>query len=144
MLRALSEPGRLLQAEARQRFLRDLPDQLMQPLCELEPALVIRLLQGREAGPLADATDREELALFAFMQRSYGDTIGALRRGLLDALARPSQTKLSAAQWELLIAKVLQGRSWAEVARLGTFAGRAEALAGLRRAVGLLLDDDPR
>ncbi|HEX5515559.1 MAG TPA: GNAT family N-acetyltransferase [Gammaproteobacteria bacterium] len=145
VLRALSEPGRLLQAEARRRFLRDLPDQLMQPLRELEPTLVIRLLQGREASLLADAVDREELALFAFMQRSYGDTIGALRRGLLDALARPpGQTKLSAAQWELLVAKVLQGRSWSEVVRLGAFAGRAEALAELRRAVGLLLGDDPR
>jgi tRNA(Met) cytidine acetyltransferase len=143
LLRGLSRPGQELRHEARRRFLRDLPDQLAQPLRGLEPLLAIRLLEGEEfLREAPDAADRQQLAAFAFGRRNYGDSLGALRRFVLHMCARQDMLeRVPAQRLELLAAAVLQGRSWGEVAALGGLAGRDDAMQAVREALAQLADE---
>lgn len=143
LLRGLSEPGQALRNEARRRFLRDLPDQLTQPLRGLEPLLAIRLLEGKERSHEApDAVDREQLTAFAFGRRSYGDSLGALRRFVLHMCTRQDVLECVPAQrLELLAAAVLQGRGWSETAALGGLTGRNDAMQAVRETLAQLIGE---
>lgn len=139
MLRGLSEAGVSLQGVARQHFLRDLPDQLLQPLRGLEPLLALRLLSDYPAAD-SDSADQRQLSAFAHGRRGYGDSLGALRRYLLSLCSRQEQLDcLSMQQLELLAATILQGRSWGEVAALGGLTGREQAIQAVRQAFARLM-----
>lgn len=142
VLQSLNAAGQVLQDIAQQRFLRDLPDQLGQPLQGLEPLLAARLLEGEGAGrEQLDAFDQQQLAGFAYGRRSYGDSLGALRRFLLQVCARQGALEqLSPMQLELLIGSVLQGRSWSELSALGNLAGRDATVQAVRDALARLLE----
>lgn len=142
VLQGLGPSGQALLGEARRRFLRNLPDQLMQPLRQLEPLLALRLLAGFEPEAL-DGADWQQLTAFALGRRSYGDSLGALRRFLLVMGGRQeSWSQLSSQQLELLVTVILQGRDWAEAAALVGLTGRAEVLKALRQALARLLEAD--
>lgn len=137
VLQALSPLGQSLLASARRQFLRDLPAQLAQPLRDLDPELAVLLLPDDATAAALDADDCRQLVAFAHGRRSYGDSLGALQRLVLAAGA--ALAGLSAAQRRLLLAKVMQGRDWSEVAELGSWPGRAAAEEALRQAVRQLL-----
>jgi tRNA(Met) cytidine acetyltransferase len=138
VLRSLNTPGAALLTAVRRQFLRDLPAQLGQPLRDLDADLALQLLQGSAAAQALDTADLRQLQAFAFMQRSYGDTIGALQRLVL-AAARAGALDFPQQQRQLLLIKVLQGRSWSEAAASGAWSGRAAAETALRQAVAQLL-----
>lgn len=143
VLRALNDSGAKVCDHARSRFLRNLPDQLTQTLSGLEPVLALQLLRGVEPENRPDAGDLREVSAFAFAQRGYDDTIGPLRRFVVDVVARQRLLeRLTVPQQSLIAAKVLQGRSWSDLVRRGGFNGRTDAMRFMRRAIASLLPGD--
>ncbi|HFE32144.1 MAG TPA: tRNA cytosine(34) acetyltransferase TmcA, partial [Gammaproteobacteria bacterium] len=139
LLRPLSGRGGALFDAARARFLADFALQLADPLHELEPLLAARLLrrQHGEAVPPARliADDRQALQAFADAARSFEDCLGPLYRQALQGLSDPA-CALDAGERQLLVAKLLQKRSWRELAALLAVPGRAAVLVRLRQAAG--------
>jgi tRNA(Met) cytidine acetyltransferase len=147
MLRAVSPAGQRLLTRARGRFLRQLPAMLAEPLRGLDPALGVELLAAQTAGSGADVTaslsedDWRDLLAFAYGARGFDVCLGPLRQLAFLALSDPGcGTRLDARQRALLMAKVLQHRSWGEVTTELAMSGRGEALGELRAAVRPLVD----
>ena len=140
MLKALSAQGERLVGRARERFFAHFPHQLSDSLQNLEPKLVCSVMRnGAHAVPLSDA-DWRDVEAFALQQRLPEVAIGALWRLSCVALEQgDALSALTAAEQTLLVARVLQKRSWQECAALVDVAGRAAALALLRRAVAKLI-----
>ncbi len=140
VLCALSAAGEPVQHAARLRLLADLPHWLGDPLRELDGGVAAALLIS-ETPDDAYAPPPDQRAMlegFANGARSYEDSLGPLWRFVVHALTDPA-TDLPEAQRRLLIARVLQKRSWARVAVLCGESGRAGVLARLREVVGGLL-----
>lgn len=138
VLQSANSAGAALLAAARRQFIRDLPAQLGQPLRDLQPELAVRLLHNSGASTSLATTDVRQLQAYAFTQRGYGDSIAALQRLVLWA-AQVALLELPAQQQHLLLAKVMQGRRWSEVAVLGSWSGRGATEQALRQAVARLL-----
>ena len=136
MLRGISRRGRALEAEARSGFYDRLPVQLSEPLRDLEPDLAVGLLCGHESGTLADL---DELRAFAGGARHYGDSLLSLRRLVL-RLAASDFDGLPEGDAGLLVAKILQGRSWNYVAALFQMDGRKQVQQRLREIVRTCLE----
>ncbi|HDP89139.1 MAG TPA: tRNA(Met) cytidine acetyltransferase, partial [Thioalkalivibrio sp.] len=146
MLAALSPAGQALLARARRHFARLLPRLLAGPLQHLDPRLAAALLAAAgtaaDAGPMAD--DRRLLAAVAHADFGLDDALGVLHPFTRQALADPARAaRLAPPERDALVARVIEQRDWAEIARGLGLAGRREAIALLRRAVGQLLDDAP-
>ncbi|HHQ41052.1 MAG TPA: tRNA(Met) cytidine acetyltransferase, partial [Chromatiales bacterium] len=137
MLRPLAPAGETLAREARAAFVRRLPAQLADPLRGLEPALAAALLAGGPADwERVAAAGWGQPAAFAFGHRGYEECLDALRPLAAAALADPGLAGvLDAGARTLLVAKVLQGRPWAEAAAAAGLPGRAAAQAALRAAL---------
>ena len=145
VLAALTESGRAVYGSARERFHRDLPIWLADPLRDLDAPMAEYLLsadsrQGIETKELSRLSehDLEILHSFAHGLRSYEDSLGPIWRLCLEGLDNP-QVSLPAEEKQILNAKVLQRQTWKAVALTCGLSGRAEVLAALRRAVGRLL-----
>ena len=140
MLKALSAQGGRLVGRARERFFAHFPHQLSDSLQNLEPKLVCSVMRnGAHAVPLSDA-DWRDVEAFALQQRLPEVAIGALwRLGCVALEQGDALSALTAAEQTLLVARVLQKRSWQECAALVDVPGRAAALALLRRAVAKLI-----
>jgi tRNA(Met) cytidine acetyltransferase len=140
LLQALSARGERLAGRARERFFAHFPHQLSDSLQNLEPELVCSVMRnGAHAVPLSDA-DWRDVEAFALQQRLAEVTIGALwRLGCVALEQGDALSALTAAERTLLVARVLQKRSWQECAALVDVPGRAAALALLRRAVAKLI-----
>lgn len=143
VVKALSPAGERLALQARERFGPRFATLLAGPFQDLEPDLCATLLAlSAPEQPLAGpAADWRELEAFARSQRPFEPSLfslltltrhylgPALRSGHYSpALARP------------LIARVLQYRDWAQVARMLGVSGRAEVIARLREACAALLE----
>ncbi len=118
--------GKSLQ-QAHRRFQQNFPLQLGQFFTQLDPGLVLSLRDALDE-PLPGET-RRLLTAYAQGQWSYLDALGALHQ-LACRQHAPSSRKA-----QLLVTKVLQGRSWAEVATHFGFTGKGQAEAALRQAV---------
>jgi tRNA(Met) cytidine acetyltransferase len=140
LLKALSAEGERLVVRARERFFAHFPHQLSDSLRNLEPELVCSVMRGAaHAVPLSDA-DWQDVEAFALQQRLPEVAIGALWRLCCMAFEQGDPlSALTAAEQALLVARVLQKRSWQECAALIGVPGRAAALALLRRAVAKLI-----
>lgn len=143
VLKPLTKAGSDLYSGAKARFDAQLPYLLSDPLRELEPELAFVLLQeGTNERSTADlaTSDWREIVNFAFANRSYES--GILPIGILVKAAlsdpRTAQT-LAPPDSHVLIAKVLQKKSWQETARLLKLSGRAAVIAALRTAVQRLV-----
>ncbi|HYW02402.1 MAG TPA: GNAT family N-acetyltransferase [Gammaproteobacteria bacterium] len=142
VLRPLTPPGRELYHEARRRHLDELPRQLGDALCDLEPSLAALLMQRALASgePLIGPDDREDLVACGFGRRLPETCIGALWRLSVAALREPGASgPLEPAGRDLLVLRVLQHRPWKAVADSLGLAGRAEAVALLRETLRRLL-----
>ena len=135
VLRGLSDAGRTLEARARRRFARHFPHQLTDALRQLEPAVVVALLR---ASLIPEATldedDRADVTAFAQGHRVYDVCSAPVFDLVLGALANRD-----VAGADVLVAKVLQARSWAEVAEALTLPGHAGVARALREAVAPLV-----
>ncbi len=138
LLRGVGPAGQHLVTAARQRFAVHFPAQLADPLKGLEPGLAVRLLEGVPvAAPVLDTRARDDLEAFAHGRRLYEAVMGSLRPFVLHALAGGGEG-LAPGMAELLMARVVQQRPWAELASLLGISGRAEGVQCLRSAVRLL------
>ncbi len=136
VLRALTADGEALVADARNRFRTHLPHWLADPLSDLEPELVTAVLRDSGVHPPLSPADWQDLVAFAFGRRVYEDCMGPVHALSLGALADgQAQTMPERPDREAVIAKVLQHRDYAEVARRTGLTGRAEVVAAMRRAV---------
>ncbi|MEJ2060859.1 MAG: GNAT family N-acetyltransferase [Gammaproteobacteria bacterium] len=138
MLHGLSEAGRALVQTARGRFLRYLPQQLADPLRDLEPELVERVMRfdGEAPWPALDRQDWLDLAAFAFGRRSFEACQGPLSVLACRVLGDPgSAAWLDARGRTLLITRVLQGYDWPRAAAAVGLPGRAQVTDVLRGLV---------
>ena len=138
VLRALSSDGQHLQARLASDFQHRLPYLLADPLRELEPDCAALLLQQPDDGQPLALSPSAHTALTGFVagQRGYELVPDALCELAQAVLASPRlAAQLNSAQRKVLIAKLLQKRSWADCAQLLNLAGRRQVEALLREAV---------
>jgi tRNA(Met) cytidine acetyltransferase len=140
VLAALSAAGEAVYTAARARFVRDLPLWLADPLRQLDAGLAAVLQQHGEASEdaLPPEHERQMLHSFARGARTYEDALGPIWR-LLASQDLQAIDSLAGAEQKLLLAKVIEKQTWAEVAARFALAGKAEVLAGLRSGVLQLL-----
>lgn len=122
-----STPGRRWIAGAADRFQAQFPLQLGEPFSRLDPELALTL-----RNPPPERLDREtleRLQAFGEGRLPYLDALGALHR--LAVAARDAEDP----RQRLLLMKVLQRRTWSEVAGHWGLSGKGEAERRLRRAV---------
>lgn len=151
VLRALSDAGERLLAEARQRLASSLPVWLAGPLRELDPeiaAAIIGALPALGSFGLAShtASDAERLELEAFvaghrtLESSWPLLSGLTHRYLAEALQDGRIDRREAA---CLVAVTLQFRPLTESARFCPGSGQDARLAQLRQVSGRLVGRDP-
>jgi tRNA(Met) cytidine acetyltransferase len=144
MLKALSEAGTRLMAHARERFFAHFPHQLSDSFRELDTALVRELMRAGADSRLDPVTlgvaDWKDVEAFALHQRLPEVAIGALWRLACKALMETGPVDgLEEKEATVLVARILQKRSWPECARLADVSGRGPAQAMLRRAAAKLI-----
>jgi tRNA(Met) cytidine acetyltransferase len=140
VLRALGGAGVQQLAVLRGALADRLPWVLRDGLEDLEPGLVSALVQGLEPVP-ERGTDRETVRRYAAGEADYAQALPALGRAAWNRLA--GAAPLEATERALLVAKLVQQRPWADVARACGFTGRPAAEAALRRLAGRLCDALP-
>ena len=140
LLKSLSARGERLVGHARERFFAHFAHQLSDSLQNLEPQLVCSVMRNGAHAVRLSAADWQDVEAFALQQRLPEVAIGALWR--LCCMGLEDGDPLSALESDekaLLVARVLQKRSWQECVALIGVTGRAAALAVLRRAVAKLI-----
>jgi tRNA(Met) cytidine acetyltransferase len=136
MLKGISDQGVMLVAEARERFFANFPHQLSDSLSDLDPRLAALLMRGNSLPGSLSASDWLDLHAFAFHRRLAEVAMGSLWRLACRVVSeqRP-QVGLNDSELAMLVARILQKRSWAACTALTGTAGRREALEALRSAV---------
>jgi tRNA(Met) cytidine acetyltransferase len=127
----------------RQRFLDELSDRLRDGLADLTPD-VVACAWPAAVGPDARAAsheDRQRIDSYLKYAVPYESVVSALHRFVLARAASGAFQPLLEGQ-ALLIAKVLQARSWPEIRRLFRYASVAEAMRAVRRALAEEHADD--
>ena len=141
LLRALSDRGAALVSRARERFLFQFPHQLCDSLRDLETELVGELMQGDgdAAGALSD-NDLEDLKAFAFERRQLEVVIASVwKLTCMVQTDRLAMALLSEQQRAALVTRVLQRKSWTEVAARSGLSGKKQSQELLRNTIALLL-----
>ncbi len=137
VLRGLTPAGEALTDAARARFTRHLPHMLSDALADLEPALVCALLHASTLAPPAlDDDDWADVSACAAGHRVFDVCVGPVFDLVLGALAQDPATPGR----EVLVTKVLQKRSWTEVAESLDLPGRAGVNSALRSALQGLVE----
>lgn len=141
VLSALSPAGASVLAAAREGLRTDLPLTVADALSELDPAVVALLLQdrpGESDHQAPSARDRDNVRAFVNGERSYEDCLASLWRYTLWALRAPT-TSLTDPQLTVLVCRLLQHHSWAQLAHASGLAGKAELKGVLQSALRQLL-----
>ncbi len=143
MLAPLDKPGDEVYQAARGRFFADFPYWLSDSLQDLDCGVVLECMQDQDTKNQFTFNEHDEQAVAAFVNgaRSYEDCSAALWRFTVAGFMN-SGGKLQKAEQILLVAKVLQKRSWAEVAELCDLTGRTEVISALREATSSLLENN--
>jgi len=141
MLYPLSPQGKILCQQLSLRFYEQFPTLLTEPLHNLEPAITIRLLQqGVPCSSSINLQDWRDIISFAFGNRGYEVTMGALTRLVITALSDRNVTENVDQQIQnLLILRVLQKQQWQTLATSFALSGKGKVVAALRVAVRQLL-----
>ncbi|RTZ63286.1 MAG: hypothetical protein DSZ29_07240 [Aquificaceae bacterium] len=138
MLHPLNKKAELLYKRAQTNFAASLPLLLADPLRDLEAPLVAILfvkLFGKNDFALLELTDTENQALIGFYEqnRGYESSISAIYKLTLYRLSQGCY--LSPEELQLLIAKVLQKKSWQQLVALTHATGRKQLISILRQTV---------
>lgn len=139
MLKALkAESGGLLQ-ETQRQFSYSLPLLLADSLSSLEYDVILALLKHYSQSEL-ELSELELQILNAFYvhQRGYESSLYSILRLLLVSIPQ-YKNGLSESELQILIGKVLQKRSWAELVKQSGVSGRKQVVSILRQAVGKLV-----
>ena len=142
MLRGLSANGIDLVQLASEVFARNFRSQLADTLTLVPTKVVLEVLGQRVMAPaMPDIRQWRDVAAFALLGRTYEDVVGSLETTVWWTLASEEQSvKLSALCCDLLVARVLQKRSWTACAELCKAPGRAGVLALLRDGMAKILE----
>jgi tRNA(Met) cytidine acetyltransferase len=142
MLKGLSASGIDLAQSASEVFARNFRCQLADTLTLVPTEVVLEILgQCAMAPAMPDTRQWRDAAAFAFLGRNYEDVVGSLETIVWWALASERRpVKLSVTCGALLVARVLQKRSWAACAELCKVPGRAGVLALLRDGMAKILE----
>ncbi|MEX0871470.1 MAG: GNAT family N-acetyltransferase, partial [Aquisalimonadaceae bacterium] len=139
MVRALDGEAEALVNEARGSFSNQFRAQLTDPLRDLDPALVSRLLEQSPECAVPGRTCWEDAVSFAWGRREFGVGLSGLRAVSWWGLASPGvRDNLQPGDAELLVLRVLQGRGWKAVTEATGLPGRAGVIRVLRQAVRTL------
>lgn len=139
VIQPLSERGEQLYREAHQRFHQRLPHLLADPLRQLDAEIVAPLMQRDETAPPLQLSAAEWRDLHTFAHANLGlETIIAPLWQLVNHHLVVARLPLP--QQPLLVSRVLQRNSWAEVCRVTGYNGKNEALKALRQIVAQLID----
>ncbi len=134
MLHPLSSRGTALHQQIQIRLREQLPTLLTDPLHDLEPGIIWRLLK-KLPSHLTPPSKQEwrDIASFAFGKRGYEVCQTSIRKLVITALAdQDISTRLSRPDRELLIRCVLQNRS-------GSLQGKKQSTAALRKVLQRLV-----
>ena len=142
MLKGLSGSGIDLAQSASEVFARNFRCQLADTLTVVPTEVVLEILgQCAMAPAMPDTRQWRDAAAFAFLGRNYEDVVGSLETIVWWVLASEQRpVKLSATSCALLVARVLQKRSWATCATLCEVPGRAGVLTLLRDSMAKVLE----
>jgi len=130
----VSEKGKAFTDHAVKHFSRVFPSLLIEPLKDLG-ADVVKSLFAKMTGEriVFSEQDKKDLDSFANGKRGYESCIYPLwkfsRKVLSDAFL---QKEMSQQETKILIAKVLQKRSWLETGSIAGVSGKKEAISTLR------------
>ncbi|KAA3626859.1 MAG: tRNA(Met) cytidine acetyltransferase [Proteobacteria bacterium] len=138
----LSQRGQRIDAQARERYRRNLQVGLNSSFADLEPELLTLLLEETvpTSGDTLDTHDWHDLVAFAFALRGYESAQAAIERFTPFALTQASADgQIADDVRALLIFKIIQRHDWPETAAQFGFAGRRECVERLRAALRPLL-----
>ena len=138
VLLGLSASGTELCELASQRFQAQFPAQLGDHLHHLDAELALALLHNHERSPPLDQQDWLDILAFSCAKRVYETCLLPIYRLSRHAIADPA-CPLDHAQRQLLLIKVLQQRSWSEVAAQTGLSGRGDIIASLRGLLRVML-----
>ncbi len=138
MIDPLTQRGREMATEAKQRFAEQLPSMLGDSLNDISASLLARLLASMPETYANELTQSEwqDLAGYAFARRGFETSLAAIQRLTLIGLSHGS---IEATDAELLIARVLQKQSWQSCSLLSGLSGRREAENRLREITAQLI-----
>jgi tRNA(Met) cytidine acetyltransferase len=141
MLRPASPAGRDLATRHGEFFARRIRDVLSDALRDLEPDVARCALAACDAAPAVDLEDHDWriAAAAAFGPGLYDAAPGAFRDLALRALV-DGAVDLSARRERLLVAKVLQGRPWTDVAEELGYVSTSECMRDLGAAFRPIVD----
>jgi len=138
VLKGISDTGKQLNDNARRRFSQILPHWLSDPLSDLDTEISFELLGHCKPPSLPKLTDRDyqDLQSFANGQRGYEVNILSIWKTVSASLFHNGVASvLSERERRVLLAKVIQKRSWLEIADGMGLKGRAEVVSIMRRAI---------
>ena len=141
LLKGLSTTGKALRVAAGRQFRRHFQRQLSESHRDLEPDLVMALLNlGPVSAGRIDRHGWRAVAGFGSALRPYQACAPELRVLALRALSSPRfATCLSRAHGQVLVVKVLQQQGWSETAAALSLPGRSQVIALLRNAARVLV-----
>lgn len=140
VLKALSQSGAALLGEARHKFADHFPAMLSEAYRDLEAVLVRQLLSGISDLPVT-LTERDWQDIDSFIHGARDYEVNCVPLWKLACLALTDAScnaELTETDLSVLIAKVLQKRTWAEVVALTGLPGHKQALAHLRQTMAKL------
>jgi tRNA(Met) cytidine acetyltransferase len=141
-LKALSNKGSECVSRARQRFFKSWPYLLRGPLCDLTPGLVAKLsVHTNDVRPLNLSEDeRREVEAFAYAYRGYEMSMPVLDKLTWQVLASTSLSSvLNDNALALLVGKVIQNKSWSQLARQLGYSGKQQTIDALKNVFKLFL-----
>ncbi len=141
VLKPISTKGEKLFTTARERFFKQFPHQLSDPLRDLEPDLVAFLLkQNISFQPVLDEMDWQDIKAFVQNERIYETCMAPIWDLTCAALMnKESSALIDNKQRDVLIRKVLQKNNWQDVAKFTGLSGKKSVLESLRKALLPLL-----
>ncbi|MDX1458224.1 MAG: GNAT family N-acetyltransferase [Marinobacter sp.] len=135
LLLGVSEPGRNLVANVRQRLAEHWTTLVPTVWAELPPGLVLALTADLPAGSPLGPQDHRELRAFAEGYRGFELSVPVLRQ----LTRQPGVASQLTGEADLWVRAVLQGWSWAELQQSGDCTGRRDGEQRLRLLVRSLL-----
>lgn len=133
VLKGLSEPARTLVPQEAEHFHSQLLAGLAEHWQVLEAEVVAQLLSS--ATYKSGSRELADARAFVDGHRSFEHCLPGVYAAALQLLGRPEQVTPVEANVQVLIAKVLQKRSFAEVASAFKLSGRAEVLRVLQKSL---------
>lgn len=142
MLKPLSSAAQALQYQVQERLREQIAWLLVEPLRDLEPRLVLRVLAELAVSVTLSHQDRLDGIAFASTERQYDNCRVALRKLVLAAAGRGALQALDEAQQQLLVRAVLQGHDWPKAAAGLQIHSPKLLIKRLRQTIGQLLQAD--